>query len=96
MDLKDNRIRIVWIPNQLSKDGRIEKFFDYQNGRSLEDYLKESGFDYIAEGFCLLSSRTGRVKVLNDYVPENGEEILVMRELKDPFSIAFAISMAIG
>lgn len=92
--MSENRIRIVWIPNQLSKDGRIEKFFDYVNGRLLTDYLSEFGYEYPKKDIVYLSSQKGKVNP-DDYIPVAGEEIIIMAELKDPISLALSIGWAV-
>jgi hypothetical protein len=93
--MESNNIRIVWIPNQLSKDGRIEKFFGYENGKTLSQYLDDTGFDYKKKGIVLLSSQKGRIDDPVTYVPQSGEEVLVMPDVRDPISMALGIGWAL-
>ncbi len=92
--MSNNQIRIVWIPNQLSKDGRIEKFFDPVAGRTLKEYLDTDPFVLPAKDIGFLSSAAGKVDPAV-YVPQAAEEILIIAELKDPISLALGIGWAL-
>lgn len=96
MELNSAQLRFLWIPNQLSKDGRIEKFFGYENGKPLSFYLDQTGFDYKQKDIVLLSSASGRVTDPVTYFPVAGEEVLVMHEMKDPFTIGAVILASLG
>lgn len=85
-----SEIRFVWIPNQLDKAGRVEVRLPFVNGKVLREYLKDTGFEY--EGKPVLSSRDARVDdKLDTHVPQGGDEILVLTEIKDPISIIIGI-----
>ena len=92
--MPNNQIRIVWIPNQLTKDGRIEKFFEPVPGRTLKEYLDTDPFELPAKDIGFLSSAAGKVDPAV-YVPQAAEEILIIAELKDPISIALGIGWAL-
>lgn len=89
------QIRIVWIPNQIKKDGRIEKKVDFVRGTTLREYLDETKFTY-GEGWHIISARFGKIKDVDAHIPDGDDEILIMRELKDPFSIGMVIMASLG
>lgn len=89
-------LRIVWIPNQLKKEGRIEQFSKFERGKTIRAYLDETGFDYRKDGYAVLSSKSGRIKDLDSFIPDGGDEILIMKEIRDPFTIGFSIAIAVG
>lgn len=96
-DILKRQIRFVWVPNQLEKAGRVEIFLPFVAGKKLREYLEEVTadvpFDY--KGKPILSSRDARVdEKLDECVPQGGDEILVLAEIKDPISIIIGITVA--
>lgn len=94
--MSENKLRLVWIPNQLSKDGRIEINLPFQQGQTLLRYLELSTFDFQKEGVALLASQGGKIEKPEEYYPIDGEEILVLREVGDPISLIVGVLTAIG
>lgn len=88
-------IRIVWIPNQIKKDGRIEKKVEFVRGTTLREYLNDTGFTY-GEGWHVLSARFGKITDVDAHIPDGDDEILIIRDLRDPFTIGTAIFTALS
>lgn len=96
-DILKREIRFVWVPNQLEKAGRVEIYLPFVAGKKLREYLDQITADvpFSYEGKPIISSRDARVDdKLDTCVPQGGDEILVLAEIKDPISIIIGITVA--
>lgn len=91
---KATDLRFVWIPNQLDKEGRIEKYLPFENGKTLKAYLDETGFEWNEKAVASSSKGIVPPDQIETYIPNGGEEILVLKEIKDPISIIVGIVVA--
>jgi predicted phage tail protein len=82
-------ITVKRIPNILNKDGREEKIFDCLPGKTIEQYLADSGFHYKDQKIVLSGKRITDLSM----VPESQEEeLLVLPDNKIEIIIFAAVA----
>ena len=86
-------IRILYIPNVLSKEGRKERKLKYFRSKKLKDYILESNFQ-IKDVRVIVSGKV--VEDLDSFI-NNNDEIIVIPEVKIEAIVAFigAINWAV-
>lgn len=77
-------ITIRFIPNILSEEGRVLKFFKYNRDWTIRRYLKKSGFEF--KDMQIIVNAKG-VKNLRQHLTI-GDEIVIAPSIEDPISAA--------
>lgn len=78
-------IRIKYIPNILSKDGRVTKELEFSRGRSVAVYIDEAGFDIRGSKIIVSGKATDNL----DVTLNNEDEIIVTPDVRFTAVAAF-------
>lgn len=88
-------IKVKYLPNRFSKDGRVEKDFPFRRGLSVGEYV-----DYVheipkmeKESFDVIVS--GRVSKNLKEIANDHDEITVTPKIKDPFTVGSIVYAAL-